>query len=207
MMKPFYSFSYFLCQSISRLIFHCSIKGRENIPESGPFIVASNHIAYFDPVIIGSILKREIAYLAKVELFDQFLFKNLIKNLNAFPVQRGKSNITSMKTCLKILKDLKMPLLIFPEGTRIKTGKLGTPQRGIAFISAQTKVPILPVYIENTDRLVACALFLKRLRVSIGKPLMSSEYQHLFANEKRYYKLAQMIMAKIQKLKDQIHAS
>lgn len=206
-MKPFYSLSYFLCQSISRVFFRLSVKGRKNIPESAPFLVASNHIAYFDPVIIGSLLKHEMAYAARAELFDQFLIKDVIRKLNAFPVQRGKSDISAMKMCLHILQERKIPLLIFPEGTRIKTGKLGTPQRGIAFIAAQTRVTILPVYIENSNRLGACVLFRKRLRVSIGKPILFSEYQHLFADEKRYFELAQMIMANIQKLKDEIHTS
>ena len=201
-MKPFYSFSYFLCQSISRLAFHLSVKGRDNIPESGPFIVVSNHIAYFDPVIIGSLLKHEIAYLARAELFDQFLLKDLIRKLNAFPIKRGKSDVSSIKTCLHILQEKKIPLLIFPEGTRSKTGELGTPQRGIAFIAAQTKVPILPIYIENSNHLGSCTIFKRRMKVRIGKAAAYSEYKHMFEGKKQYFEFAQMIMSLIQRLKD-----
>ncbi len=206
-MKPFYAFSYFLCQSISRIVFHLSVKGRENIPESGPFIAASNHVAYFDPVLIGSFLKHEIAYLARAELFDQFLLKDVIKKLNAFPVKRGKSDITSIKTCLHILQEQKIPLLIFPEGTRIKTGRLGTPQRGLAFIAAQTKVPLLPVYIENSNHLGLCLLFKRRLKIRLGKPIPYYEYKHFFENNKLYSKFVQMVMSRIQQLKDQVQAS
>ena len=206
-MKLFYASSYFLCQSISRLVFHLSLKGRENIPKSGPFIAASNHISYFDPVIIGSLLKQEIAYLAKGELFNQLLLKNLIGKLNAFPVHRGKSDVTSIRTFLHILKEQKMPLLIFPEGTRIKTGKLGVPQRGLAFIAAQAKVPILPIYIENSNHLGSCALFKRRLKVHIGESVPYPEFQHLFEDKKQYSEFAQMVMSRIQRLKEQLRTA
>ena len=88
-----------------------------------------------------------------------------------------------------------MPLLIFPEGTRNKTGELGVPQRGIAFVAAQTKVPILPIYIENSNYLCSCALFKKSLKVRIGKAI---------EDRKQYFEFSQMIMLKIKLLKDRM---
>ncbi len=202
-MKPFYTLAYFVCQSVSRVVFHVSVRGREHIPKSGPFIAASNHISYYDPALIGSLLKKEMAFFAKAELFDNLLLKGLIKKLNAFPVMRGKSSVSSIKTCIRILQDRKMPLLIFPEGTRIKTGTLGTPQRGIAFIAAQTKVPVLPIYLENSDRLHECALFLKKLKVRIGKAVTYGEYGHLVKGTKGYSEVAELIMSRIESLKNQ----
>lgn len=141
--------------------------------------------------------------MARAELFDRFLLRGLIKKLNAFPVQRGRSDITSIKTCLHILLKQKMPLLIFPEGTRIKTGILGTPQRGISFIASETKVPILPIYIENSNHLGLCILFKRRLKVSIGEVIPYSEYRNFFEEKKQYFEFAQMVMSKIQQLKNQ----
>jgi 1-acyl-sn-glycerol-3-phosphate acyltransferase len=201
-MKPFYTFAYVVCQSISRLIFHLSVKGREYIPQSGPFIAASNHISFADPPLIGSLMKRETAFFAKEELFSKFILKDLIRKLNAFPVKRGEASVSSIKTCIRILQDQKMPLLIFPEGTRIKTGKLGTPERGIAFIAAQTKVPILPVYVENGERLLECVLFRKRLKVRFGEAIHYDDYAPLIKEKKGYTELAQLIMTKIESLKD-----
>ncbi len=201
-MKPFYRFAYVLCQSLSRVIFHVSVKGREHIPKSGPFIAASNHISFTDPPLIGSLIKREIAFFAKDELFHVFLLKDLIKRLNAFPVKRGQSSVSSVKTCLHILNGKKMPLLIFPEGTRIKTGQLGAPERGISFIAAQTQVPILPIYVENGERLLDCALFKKRLKIRFGEVIPYEDYVALLKDKMGYEKLAQLIMSKIQTLKD-----
>jgi 1-acyl-sn-glycerol-3-phosphate acyltransferase len=201
-MKPFYALAYFICQCVSRIIFHVSVKGRERIPKSGPFIAASNHISFTDPPLIGSLIKREIAFFAKDELFHKIVLKDLIKRLNAFPVKRGQSSVSSIKTCIHILNDQKMPLLIFPEGTRIKTGQLGAPERGISFIAAQTKVPILPVYVENGERLLDCALFRKRLKIRFGEVIQYEDYALLLEDKKGYTELAQLIMSKIQTLKD-----
>ena len=202
-MKPFYRLAYVFCQSLSRVVFHVSVKGREHIPKSGPFIAASNHISFTDPPLIGSLIKREIAFFAKDELFHKIILKDLIKRLNAFPVKRGQSSVSSVKTCLHILNDKKMPLLIFPEGTRIKTGKLGTPERGISFIAAQSKVPILPIYVENGERLLDCALFKKRLKIRFGEVIACDDYAPLLKDKKGYTELAQLIMSKIQALKDE----
>lgn len=202
-MKPFYTITYVVCQSVSRVIFHVSVKGREHIPKSGPFIAASNHTSFTDPPLIGSLIKREIAFFAKEELFHKVILKDLIKRLNSFPVKRGESNVSSVKTCIRILQNQKMPLLIFPEGTRIKTGQLGTPERGISFIAAQTKVPILPIYVENGERLLDCALFQKRLKVRFGEAIQYDDYAPLVKEKKGYAELAQLIMSKIQALKDE----
>jgi 1-acyl-sn-glycerol-3-phosphate acyltransferase len=202
-MKPFYTFVYGLSQTLSRAIFHVSVKGREHIPKSGPFIAASNHISFSDPPLIGSLIKREIAFFAKDELFHNIFLKNLIKRLNAFPVKRGKSSVSSVKTSIRILLDQKMPLLIFPEGTRIKTGQLGPPERGISFIAAQTKVPILPIYVENGERLLDCALFRKRLKIRFGEAIQYEDYADLIKDKKGYTELTRLIMSKIQALKDE----
>jgi len=177
------------------------VKGREHVPKSGAFIAACNHIAYFDPVIVACALKREICFLARAELFEQFFVKDLIKRLNAFPIRRGERDISSIKTCIGILNEKTMPLLIFPEGTRSKTGRLGQPRRGIAFIAGQTRVPILPVYIENSNRLGECLKFQKRLKVRIGVPLEPADYGRLLTEREGYGELARVVMSEIGKLK------
>ncbi len=201
-MRPFYLFCYVSCRVICRLAFRLSVTGVEHVPSSGPFIAASNHVAYFDPVIVGCTLKREVCFLARAELFGQFLVKDLIKRLNAFPIQRGEADISSIKTCIEVLKERGLPLLMFPEGTRSKTGRLGEPRRGIAFIAAQTNVPILPVYIENSNRLRDCLRRKSRLRVRIGEPLLASDYGRLLTKKEGYEEMARLVMSEIGRLRD-----
>jgi 1-acyl-sn-glycerol-3-phosphate acyltransferase len=78
---------------------------------------------------------------------------------------------------------------------------LGTPERGISFIAAQTKVPILPIYVENGGHLLDCALFKKRLKIRFGEVISYDEYAPLLKEKKGYRELAQLIMLKIQALK------
>ncbi len=200
-MRPLYFLCYLCTEVICRLGFRLSVKGREHVPKSAAFIAASNHTAYFDPVIVACALKREICFLARAELFEQFFVKDLIKMLNAFPIRRGERDISSIKTCIAILREKGMPLLMFPEGTRSTTGRFGEPRRGIAFIAAQTRVPILPVYIENSNRLGECLRLQKRLRVRIGEPLDPADYGRLLTEREGYGELARLIMSEICKLK------
>ena len=201
-MKPFFLFIYLLAQSLSRLFFRLKTVGRENIPLDSPFIAASNHISLLDPVFLGSSLKREISFFAKAELFEVPIIKDLVYALNSIPVHRGKSDVSAIKTSIAAIKNKKMPLLMFPEGTRIRTGELGTPRRGIVVLAAKTKVPILPIYIKNSDHILDCLAFQKRVIIRCGKVMPYSEYQHLVQDKEDYIKLAQLIMSRIQDLKD-----
>jgi 1-acyl-sn-glycerol-3-phosphate acyltransferase len=200
-LRPFYFFCYACSKAICRVAFRLSVEGREHVPESAAFIAASNHIGYFDPVIVACALGREICFLARAELFDQFFVKDLIKKLNAFPIRRGERDVAAIKTCIAILGEKRMPLLMFPEGTRSRTGRLGEPRRGIAFIAARTRVPILPVYIENSDRLGECFRLQKRLIVRIGRPLYPTEYGQLLTRREGYGQLTRLVMSEIWKLK------
>jgi 1-acyl-sn-glycerol-3-phosphate acyltransferase len=201
--KPFYRLSYLLAQAVSRVLFHLSVSGRENIPESGPFLAVSNHISLYDPPAVGSLLKREVSFLAKAELFDLFMVKTLVRKLNSLPVRRGEFDMSALKNSIAVLQDKGMPLLMFPEGTRIRTGDLGSPLRGVAFIAARTRVPVLPIYIENSDRLLDCLLFKRRLIVRMGGLVPYRDYRHLLEGQARYAEVADLFMSKIRELKDQ----
>jgi 1-acyl-sn-glycerol-3-phosphate acyltransferase len=201
-MKPFYLFIYFLAQSLSRLFFRLKTEGRENIPFDSPFIAACNHISLLDPVFLGASIKREVSFFAKAELFEIPIIKDLVRKLNSIPVHRGKSDVSAVKAGISAIKDKKRPLLMYPEGTRIRTGELGFPRRGVVVLAAKTKVPILPIYIENSDSVLDCLAFKKRVILRYGKVMPYSEYQHLVQKKEDYIKLALLIMARIQELKD-----
>jgi 1-acyl-sn-glycerol-3-phosphate acyltransferase len=90
---------------------------------------------------------------------------------------------------------------MFPEGTRIRTGELGCPHRGISLLAARTRVPILPIYIENSDRLLGCFLFKKRLIIRIGESISFPEYRHLLTDKNHYLEFALFVMSKIDSIK------
>lgn len=125
--------------------------GQENIPLKGRFIFAPNHVSHLDPPLVSSFSPRRPHVMAKQELFKNALCAKYIRGLGAFPVDRGKADRKAIRHAIKILES-DAPLLIFPEGTRSKTGELGPAEIGLGMIAHATKAPIIPVYLKGTDQ-------------------------------------------------------
>src|SRR3954449_10762278 len=140
-----------LLKPFLRLYFRISIVGREHIPKEGGVILASNHRSFLDPFVVGICLKRPIYFVAKKELFDKRLTGWFLNCLGAFPIRRGESDEESMETAKQIL-ERGDALVIFPEGTRHRTGSLGRPKRGVGRLALETGAPVIPVAVHGTDR-------------------------------------------------------
>jgi glycerol-3-phosphate dehydrogenase (NAD(P)+) len=124
--------------------------GTEHIPEGG-VILASNHRSFLDPFAIGCCLGRPIYFVAKQELFRNPLVGWFLNCLGAFPVKRGASDEESVATSLALL-ERGDAVVIFPEGTRIRTGSLATPKRGVGRLALQSGSPVVPVAVTNSER-------------------------------------------------------
>jgi len=146
------AFQYFIIYFVSRpffkVFFRVEIHGRENVPEDGAYIVASNHASYFDPFIVCMATRRSVAFMAKEELFHVPVMSQLIQLLGAFSVNRGKLEVSTIKSAKEILKKTKWLLGIFPEGTRVKDKRVGKINAGFGFLAKATKTNVLPVGIE-----------------------------------------------------------
>lgn len=123
-----------------------TVIGEENIPDSGPVIIASMHKSELDPPLVAVTIKRELSFFAKEELFKIPVLGFIISRLNAFPVSRGKSDRAALKKSVEVLEQGNM-LLIFPEGTRSKTDELGAFQEGASFIAMKSNAQIVPTAI------------------------------------------------------------
>ncbi|MBJ7354184.1 MAG: 1-acyl-sn-glycerol-3-phosphate acyltransferase [Thermoleophilaceae bacterium] len=124
--------------------------GREHVPTDGPIIFASNHRSFLDPFIIGSMTKRPLFYVAKMELFKKPLQGWFLNSLGAIPVMREQSD-QELLTTVRALLDRGDSLVIFPEGTRIRPGSLGRPRRGVGRFALETGVPIVPIALIGTE--------------------------------------------------------
>ena len=194
----FYAFFKIICRFVFGKIFGTKVIGAENIPASGGFILAANHVSNWDPPFLGTFIDRIVNYMGKEELFKNPVMAAICRGLNVFPVKRGTADKTAIKTAVKILKSEKC-FGIFPEGTRSKTGKFGKAESGVSVIAAMTKAPIIPAAIIGTEKIFSAQKKFPRLCVVYGKPL---QFTGNAKDKESLHDFAQKIMSEIAKLKE-----
>jgi glycerol-3-phosphate dehydrogenase (NAD(P)+) len=151
--------------------FRLSRIGRAHIPAVGPVIVAANHRSFLDPFVIGTLARRPLHYMAKEELFRHPLVAWWLSALGAFPVRRGSADAEAMATAQAILARGGV-VLVFPEGTRVRPGPLGTPRRGVGHLALETGAPVVPVAIIGTEAVRdGWRLRPHKVRVRAGRPI------------------------------------
>jgi 1-acyl-sn-glycerol-3-phosphate acyltransferase len=133
------------------LIAGWEVSGRENVPSQDGLIVASNHISFWDPPMVGSACPRELSFLAKEELFSTPLLGPLIRSLNAIPIRRGVADLSGMSRAIERL-GRGGALLMFPEGTRMRDGELHPGRPGVGMMAVNANVPIVPCFISGSNR-------------------------------------------------------
>ncbi len=142
--------------------------GRQNVPETGPLIIASNHLSWADVPLIPAFLKRRVVYMAKEETF---MGKGgwFVRFLGAFPVKRGEADRQSLRTAEQQLKAGRI-LSIFPEGTRSKLHTLGQAHAGLGMIALRSGAPVLPVAIYGSEK--SFTQFRPRITIIFGEPMI-----------------------------------
>jgi 1-acyl-sn-glycerol-3-phosphate acyltransferase len=192
-----YRLSWLLLNSVERAIFGFKVLGADRVPKSGAVIIASNHISYADPPVVGSAIPREVYFLAKEELFGNWAFGWLIRRYNAIALRRAVGDLGAVRKAVELLKQGRA-VLMFPEGTRSLSGKLLKPKPGVGLIACLTGVPIVPACVVGTNGL-GRALFRKaKLQVRFADPVRADDV--LAAGEtdrERYRKLTDEVMRRI----------
>lgn len=142
--------------SIISPIFHTYFRGRiygaEKIPQSGSYIIVSNHASNLDPPILGIAVRRPISFMTKEELFDVPVLKQIITLYGGYPVKRDAIDLAAIRSAIKYL-DRGFLAGIFLEGTRTPDGKINEPKLGAALIAAKTQTPLIPASIWGTDKI------------------------------------------------------
>ncbi len=192
-----YSLLKIVCGFIFKYIFRTRVIGAENIPETGAFILAANHVSNWDPPFLGTFIDREVNYMAKEELFKNPIFAAAIRALHVFPVKRGAADKNAIKNAVKVLKDGGC-LGIFPEGTRSKTGKPGKPESGVSLIAALTKAPVIPAAIIGTNKIFSKESTFPQLAAVYGKPMI---FEGSAKDREAMEEFARSIMSEIEKLR------
>jgi 1-acyl-sn-glycerol-3-phosphate acyltransferase len=176
----YWVFKWTIFAPLVRLLFRPWVEGEENIPEIGPAILVSNHIAAGDTFILPSMIKRRLTFPAKVELFHGRGFGGrllgwFLTTVGQLPMDRsgGRASATSMQGVLGFLTSGGL-LGIYPEGTRSPDGRLYKGKTGVARLVLQAGVPVIPVAMINTQVVRSKILGIPtiwRPGIRIGRPM------------------------------------
>ena len=178
-MSPFvYHFAtkltkYFLLPIYARV----RVIGAENMPATGPVIIASNHLNDVDPGILCTRIDRVLVFMTKVELFKIPLLAQFLRAYGAFPVRRGEADLGALRLASAALAEGKA-LVIFPEGTREGPPELlAKAHPGAALLALRHEVPVVPVTIQGSGVLQMPKMFLRvdrrvRVTLTIGEPFV-----------------------------------
>ncbi|MCE5251648.1 1-acyl-sn-glycerol-3-phosphate acyltransferase [bacterium] len=153
------------------MLYRIRAEGVENVPSDGGVMVASNHASMLDPPCVGVCIPREITYFAKKELFSIPGFGQFIAAVNSLPVDRRGFSRSALKEIIDRLK-AGWAVLIFPEGTRTRTGDFLEPKSGAGMIAVTADTLIVPCWVEGSYR---AKPFFSRITVHFLPPFKPSE--------------------------------
>ena len=166
-----YRFAYSFLTPLWRFVFRMDVRGSENIPLTGPILLASNHRSNLDPFFVGVSFPRQVHFMAKAELWKVRALGRVIDALGSFPVKRGEADRNAVKRALEILGTGAV-VGMFPEGRRQRGGSVGDIQTGVSLFSLREGVVTMPMVLDGTERVVRRGLpRFPRVTVTFGPPL------------------------------------
>ena len=165
---------------VAKLVWRPRVEGLENLPSTGPVIVASNHLSFADSMVIPMVVSRKVVFLAKEDYFTGTgvrgaLVRGWFEGIGMVPVDRDdtRSALASLDIALEVLGRGEA-FGIYPEGARSRDGRLYRGRTGVAHLALTSGAPVVPVGLVGTDRLQPVGARLPRLvRVTVrfGAPL------------------------------------
>jgi len=141
-------FARWWCRLFVHLFLRMHYTGLENVPSTGPYILAVNHQSFLDPLFAGIALKGQLSFMARDTLFKSRLFGSLLASVKAIPVRRGHADVTSIKMIIAKLKRGE-GVCLFPEATRTTDGKIAPFKGGLSLLSRRGNAPVIPVLIDG----------------------------------------------------------
>jgi 1-acyl-sn-glycerol-3-phosphate acyltransferase len=167
-----YTFVRILVSLPTLLIYRVRAIDRRNVPKSGPLVLAPNHFSQMDHFFVGLYLRRKIRFMAKSQMFGPPVLTYVYKHGGVFPVRRGRHDEEAFKTAFTLLEQGEM-VLMYVEGGRSRSEKMGEAKPGIGRIALESGMPIVPVAIFGSAGVRRWKRFrFPRVTVQFGEPIV-----------------------------------
>ena len=203
--ERFYKASHVTIGPLLRGLWRVKATGLENVPRTGPAIFASNHLSYTDHYFLPAVVPRQIFFISKAQHFDVPVQRWLFEQWGVIPLKRGEGDNEAFSRSLQLLSEGKL-FGIYPEGTRSTDGKLHKGRTGVARLALQARVPIIPVGMVGTDKVLPKGKnvpTLHKVEVHIGKPLDFSRHIGMENDRKVTRDITDQVMRAIRDLSGQ----
>ena len=205
-----YRFVRFVLYWFLRVYYGLKVSGREHLPAEGGYILAVNHQSFLDPVILGSPVRRFVCFMARTTLWRSRFFRCVDSLLgNIIPVKRDYPDKNALREAVRRLGD-GWVILMFPEGTRTLTGRLGSVKKGPAFLADRVDAPIVPGILKGAyeiwpkgrrfPRLLGWPF--RRLQMRYGPPIELAPFRS-FARRERLERITAALADRMQELFDE----
>ncbi len=198
---------YNLNRAIARGLFRLRVEGLENLPERGPFILASNHVSYSDPFAIAAAIDyrrlRRTYWAGSMEVaFGNPINRFFVRLAKAVPVESNRAGLSSLAFSAAVLERGKN-LIVFPEGQRSFTGDLHPFKPGVGVLLDHFEVPVIPAFIRGTEEAMPPGkpyLRPARIEIAFGQPLDARELERQGEGEEPHHRISSALHDRVAEL-------
>ena len=174
--------------------------GLERVPRSGPFVLATNHASYLDPMVAGCAIHfRHIRFMARDTLAHSRVLGWWMRQVGVVLIDRTRGDVAGLKESLRVLRQGGV-ICVFPEGTRTPDGSLHKPKGGVGFLIAKAAVPVVPAYVSGTFQAMPKGVRWPRpARISVryGEPVLPEAWEGFGSGRDAFSKIGAFVMGRI----------
>lgn len=168
-----YRFLRLLVHLLNRLLFRTTVDGAEQVPPSGPVIIAPVHRSFIDFFVASEVTTRKLHYMAKDSLWSNRWLARILPAVGAFPVHRESADREALRWAQQVLEAGEV-LILFPEGERRSGAVVSELHEGVAFLAARTGATVVPVGIGGSSSVMPKGKRIPRPRhihLIVGRPI------------------------------------
>jgi 1-acyl-sn-glycerol-3-phosphate acyltransferase len=188
------------------LIYRFRAIGVDNVPYKGPVILAPNHFSFFDHFFIAMLLRRQVQFMAKSQLFKPPLLDFILTHGGTFPVRRGRRDEDAFITAHSVL-GRGGTVLMYAEGGRSRSKELGEPKPGLGRLVLEAGVPVVPIAIHGSQhvREAKRGFLAPKVTVQYGEPIVFEQVEHPTRDQAQ--EVANEVFERVKKLYDALNAN